>query len=93
MDFLQAECDQREKWYSTQYSLGPIPEDWLALWREGGAEHAEALHLPRPNPFIPTQFDMIQVGWQRGGVVMLISVVVLVTVWAVHWPHLQVLLL
>ncbi|GAB4818102.1 hypothetical protein N2152v2_005148 [Parachlorella kessleri] len=57
---LEAECDQQEKWYATQYSLGPIPEEWLALWREGGAEHAEALHLPRANPFIPTQFDMIQ---------------------------------
>lgn len=58
---LQPECDLQEQWYGTQYSLTPLPSDWLELWRSGGQEHAAALHLPAPNPFIPSEFDMIPV--------------------------------
>ena len=72
----QAECTETEPWYGTRYSRAPLPADWLAAWRgknEGGAagagddgEEAAALHLPSPNPFIPTQFDLIEVGIGQG---------------------------
>lgn len=65
---LQAECDQQERWYGTQYSLAPTPPAWLAAWRGEGSigegaddEAVAALHLPAPNPFIPSEFDMIEV--------------------------------
>ena len=50
-----AEC---EPIYSTQFSCEEVPADWLAAW-EAAAE--QALHLPKHNPFIPTDFDLLQV--------------------------------
>ena len=44
--------------YTTQYSCEAIPADWLVAW-EAAAE--PALHLPKPNPFIPTDFQLLQV--------------------------------
>lgn len=62
---LEEECTLSEQWYGTRYSLQPLPKDWLECWREGGRGEAQEegdppLHLPRPNPFIPRQFDLIQ---------------------------------
>ena len=44
--------------YSTNYSCEPLPADWLAAW-EAAAE--PALHLPEPNPFISSDFSLLQV--------------------------------
>ena len=50
-----AEC---EPIYSTQFSCEEVPAEWLAAW-EAAAE--PALHLPKHNPFIPTDFDLLHV--------------------------------
>jgi len=53
----QGQVSSREAIYSTQYSCEKIPADWLAVW-EAAAE--PALHLPKANPFIPTDFQLLQ---------------------------------
>lgn len=53
----QGQANSREPIYSTQYSCEKIPADWLAVW-EAAAE--PALHLPKANPFIPTDFQLLQ---------------------------------
>ncbi|KAG2427393.1 hypothetical protein HYH02_014613 [Chlamydomonas schloesseri] len=57
-----------EPYYGAQYSVAPLPAAWLAGWRraleegqqqegeEGGQE--QGLHLPAPNPFIPTDLTL-----------------------------------
>ena len=54
---MQGQVNSREPIYSTQYSCEKIPADWLAAW-EAAAE--PALHLPKANPFIPTEFQLLQ---------------------------------
>lgn len=50
--------DECEPIYSSRYSQEPLPADWLAAWEE--ALEPE-LHLPAPNPFIPTDFSLLEV--------------------------------
>lgn len=45
-----------EPWYGTTFSNEPLPEDWLDCW--SGAKEDPRLHLPEPNPFIPTDFTL-----------------------------------
>src|SRR5579875_24612 len=56
---LQGQTDLVEPWYSTEYSEERIPEAWLSSWRE--AALPPELHLPLPNPFISSDFALIQV--------------------------------
>ena len=63
---LQGHVAEREPIYSTQYSCEEVPADWLAAW-EAAAE--PALHLPSHNPFIPTDFDLLQVRQPITGVI------------------------
>ena len=58
---LQGQTDMVEPWYSTEYSEERIPESWLSSWRE--AALPPELHLPLPNPFISSDFALIQVTW------------------------------
>ena len=53
----QAECGETEPWYGTKFSVAAIPPAWLDAWRAGPAP--AGLHLPAPNPFIPTAFELI----------------------------------
>jgi len=43
--------------YGTKYTTGPIPEPWMAAWGDVSCPDVR-LHLPRPNPFIPTDFSL-----------------------------------
>ena len=54
----QGKTDSVEPWYRTEYSQQPIAQDWLRKW---GSTQCKALHLPKLNPFIPTDFGMLQV--------------------------------
>eukprot|EP00887_Chlorella_sp_A99_P007901 scaffold12.g7901.t1 len=54
---LEPCCTQQEAWYGTKFGLTPLPEDWLRDWRSGPAP--PELHLPEPNPFIPSEFEMV----------------------------------
>uniref|UniRef100_A0A224YLK8 Insulin-degrading enzyme n=1 Tax=Rhipicephalus zambeziensis TaxID=60191 RepID=A0A224YLK8_9ACAR len=49
------EADSVEKWYGTQYSLQPIPDSVMQVWRAAGTN--ENLKLPPRNEFIPSNFD------------------------------------
>ncbi|KAK6464606.1 Metalloenzyme, LuxS/M16 peptidase-like protein [Scheffersomyces coipomensis] len=45
-----------EKWYGTEYSYEPIPQDLMDSVRS--ATLNQSLHYPKPNDFIPTNFDV-----------------------------------
>lgn len=45
--------ESKEKWYGTEYSIKPLPQQLLT---QTPADF-EDLHLPRPNSFIPVNFD------------------------------------
>lgn len=49
--------DKKEKWYGTEYSLAPISPSLLK--RAVEVTTNENFHLPRPNPFIPENFDVM----------------------------------
>lgn len=50
-----------EPHFGTQYWEDGIPESLYALW-EGRNEAFATLHLPPPNPFIPSDLSLISVG-------------------------------
>lgn len=56
---LEAECGLTERWYGTKYRVEPIGADQLAGWQQCDAN--EALQLPAPNPFIPTDFALLPI--------------------------------
>jgi nardilysin len=46
-------------WFKAQYYREPVPADYMARWLGLGAEKPEPLlHLPMPNSFIPTDFEL-----------------------------------
>ena len=63
---LESACVLAEPWYGTKYSIERIPEKWVQLWVGGAvANNVElkieegALHLPKPNEYIPTDFTLV----------------------------------
>lgn len=58
----QGKTDRAEPVYGTEYAQEPVPGDWLDRWREAACD---GLHLPHLNPFIPTDFTMLQVKQAR----------------------------
>ena len=56
---LQEECTDREPWYGTKFVAAALPQDWVDDW-EAGARVPE-LHMPEPNPFIPSDFELLSV--------------------------------
>ncbi|GAX77819.1 hypothetical protein CEUSTIGMA_g5262.t1 [Chlamydomonas eustigma] len=46
-----------EPWYGTKYCIETLPDAWAESWGEKAGPDAR-LHLPRPNPFIPTDFTL-----------------------------------
>jgi insulysin len=54
--------DEKEKWYGTEYKYEPIPTDFRSAIERAAkataAERPKELHLPLPNEFIPTRFDV-----------------------------------
>jgi len=49
---------QSEPIYGTQFQKEPIPQGYLELWE--AAKPGEELFLPEPNPFIPSNFDIVE---------------------------------
>lgn len=48
-----------EPWYGTRYDAGPVAPDVVVRWRAARAAPAPAdVHLPEPNAFIATRFDL-----------------------------------
>lgn len=56
----QGQTTQVEPWYGTEFSQEAIPEDWLLRWQ--APNHPADLHLPHNNPFISSDFTLIDVG-------------------------------
>ncbi|XP_053683115.1 insulin-degrading enzyme [Sabethes cyaneus] len=56
-------CEEKanrvEKWYGTKYASEKVPKSVLDSWAK--ADMNEKLHLPKPNPFIPTDFELVPV--------------------------------
>ena len=52
----------KEKWYGTDHNIRPVQEHELKLWRENyeGVDITwkDLVALPKPNPFVPTDFDL-----------------------------------
>ena len=48
-----------EPWYGTEYSQEPISQEWLSSWAAAAA--IPDLHLPHDNPFISSDFTLINV--------------------------------
>ena len=58
MSAKQGATDLVEPVYKTEYCSRALPDEWLQQWqRKAGCE---ALHLPHLNPFIPSDFDLLQ---------------------------------
>ncbi len=56
---VQGKTTEVEPWYQTAYSQEPVPSDWLSGWLK--AYPNDSIHLPRANPFISSQFGLIDV--------------------------------
>ena len=48
---------QKEKWYGTEYEVQEIPQGLLDQIKNPASN--QHLHFPAPNPFIPTNFDIL----------------------------------
>ncbi|KAK9789047.1 hypothetical protein WJX73_010500 [Symbiochloris irregularis] len=55
---FQGDTDLVEPVYKTEYSCRALPKEWLQQWERPGKQ--EALHLPHLNPYIPSDFDLLQ---------------------------------
>jgi secreted Zn-dependent insulinase-like peptidase len=51
------ECHKKADWFNTLYTDEKINDEWIALFQDPPPN--PRLHLPRPNTFIPTDFDLI----------------------------------
>jgi len=52
------EVKDTEPIYGTQYEVSPIPQEYITTW--GCTEPSEELFVPDPNPFVPTDFAIIE---------------------------------
>ncbi|XP_043206057.1 insulin-degrading enzyme-like [Amphibalanus amphitrite] len=75
----ESECDSTERWYGVQYNVQDIPETTLERWRN--IESNAALHLPEPNEFIASDFDIVERDAEAPKVPVMISNTPLCRVW------------
>lgn len=52
--------DRREKWLGAEYAIKPIPEKWMDLWTNAGAN--DEIRIPNPNPFLPENLALAPSG-------------------------------
>ncbi|XP_033737647.1 nardilysin-like isoform X2 [Pecten maximus] len=50
------QCPLEEKWYKTKYGVNDLSSDLIQRLKDSGCN--PALHLPKPNAFIATDFDL-----------------------------------
>ena len=50
------EGELRETWYKTEYAIHPFTREQEELWKQ---DSFPLLHLPAPNEFLPSQFDLL----------------------------------
>ncbi|KAK9834702.1 hypothetical protein WJX74_008107 [Apatococcus lobatus] len=56
---FQEECTSEEPVYKTRFSRQHLPAEWTQSWESGNAK--PELSLPAPNPYIATDFELIDV--------------------------------
>ncbi len=56
-EITQVAPEKKETWLGAEYAVKPIPRDWLTCWEQ--APLHPLIHLPKPNPFIPAQLDLV----------------------------------
>lgn len=56
---LKDKCTEEEKWYKTNYTCEKIDPATIENWKNCGIH--ENLHLPKPNPYIPTDFVLFPI--------------------------------
>ena len=49
--------ERKEKWLGAEYTIEPIPADWLHAW-VAAAPHPQ-IRLAEPNPFVPSNLSLI----------------------------------
>jgi len=49
--------DQKEQWFGAEYKISPIPDKWLALWKN--CELNPDIQVAGPNPFLPTKLALV----------------------------------
>lgn len=52
-----SDTDRTEKWYETPYRVERLDASRIASWWDGDID--PALHLPKENPFIPSEFSIL----------------------------------
>ena len=50
--------NKQEKWYGTEYEYDDIPQELIHQIKSQPYDNNQNLHYPRPNHFIPTNFDV-----------------------------------
>lgn len=63
----------REKWYGTEYKKSSIDESLMSSWRSALNTKLDTLHLPLPNDYIATKFDLKEQETQIADVPRIIS--------------------
>lgn len=61
---LHWKCTEIERIYSTRYGIEKVPQSKIRDWTICGVN--QKLHLPQPNPFIPTDFEFLSIeNWKQ----------------------------
>lgn len=56
--FVCGKTDKTEKWFSTRYKVDPLDAARVEKWKNDPIH--EELNVPPPNPFIPTEFNLLE---------------------------------
>ena len=55
--------DQKEPWMGVPYAVKPISRELINSWKE--AKPVPQIDLPEPNPFIPQNFDLVHLSFEK----------------------------
>ena len=55
---FEGKTDRNERWYETPYSEERISDELLNEWENPSFTSPDHLHLPKPNDFIPSDFQL-----------------------------------
>lgn len=55
---LEEICERTERWYGTRYNVQKISDEWMTKWQS--VELNDAFFLPKPNPFVSTDFSLVE---------------------------------
>jgi len=55
---FESVATDEEQWYKTKHIISPVTDESATRWKSAKAEDQPSLHLPEPNPFVPTDFEL-----------------------------------